>query len=106
MGSVPASDVILNDALDTDSVVPKIEPGQDNYDSPSVSSLDDEQDGIDELRADKSSNDPPPPPPKRKGGRKPVSRLVFCFITLLKLLDLCHIGGEEAAQPSSSGCLP
>ncbi|RMZ81268.1 hypothetical protein DV737_g2583, partial [Chaetothyriales sp. CBS 132003] len=73
MGSVSADDVILKDAPtipDADSVVPKIEPGQENYDSPSVSSPDQDNDG--ETVPEKSSDDPPPPPPKRKGGRKPI----------------------------------
>ncbi|RMZ81016.1 hypothetical protein DV738_g2420, partial [Chaetothyriales sp. CBS 135597] len=73
MGSVSGPDVILKDAPtipDPDPVVPKIEPGQDNYDSPSDSSP--EQDNEGEPVPEKSSDDPPPPPPKRKGGRKPI----------------------------------
>ncbi|RMD44853.1 hypothetical protein DV735_g332, partial [Chaetothyriales sp. CBS 134920] len=73
MGSVSAADVILKDAptvAEADTVVPKIEPGQDNYDSPSESSP--EQDNEGEPVPEKSSDDPPPPPPKRKGGRKPI----------------------------------
>ena len=76
MGSVATSDVILKDAPivpDSESVVPKIEPGQDNYDSPSGSSFDEDHDLDRETGPEKTSNDPPPPPPKRKGGRKPVS---------------------------------
>ena len=78
MGSVPANDVILKDVSNVgvaDSVVPKIEPGQYSYDSPSGSSLeeDHELDGDGETVQGKTSSDPPPPPPKRKGGRKPVS---------------------------------
>ena len=78
MGSMQASDVILKDVpnvLDTDNVVPKIEPGQGNYDSPSASSLDQDHDLDGDILPEKTSSDPAPPP-KRKGGRKPVSH---CF---------------------------
>ena len=80
MGSVPAADVILKDApaasapdaSTSDSVVPKLEPGQDIYDSPSDSSPEPQASASTEAAADKASQDPPPPV-KRKGGRKPVS---------------------------------
>ena len=80
MGSVPAADVILNDApavsapdaSNSDSVVPKLEPGQDIYDSPSDSSPEPQASASTEAAADKASQDPPAPV-KRKGGRKPVS---------------------------------
>ena len=76
MGSLPANDVIFKDvpqAPDTDKVVPKIESGLDSYDSPSASSLDQDQDLDGETVPEKTSGDVPAPPPKRKGGRKPVS---------------------------------
>lgn len=82
MGSVPAGDVILKDApavsasapdaSNSDSVVPKLEPGQDIYDSPSDSSPEPQASASTETAADKAAQDPPPPV-KRKGGRKPVS---------------------------------
>jgi hypothetical protein len=80
MGSVPAGDVILkdapaasaSDASNPDGVVPKLEPGQDMYDSPSDSSPEPEASASTEPTTDKPTTDPPPPV-KRKGGRKPVS---------------------------------
>ena len=74
MGSVAAADVTLSDAPDShavDDVVPKLEPDQDGYDSPSGSSISIDADQDLEPVADKSLTDPPRPP-KRKGGRKPV----------------------------------
>lgn len=76
MGSVAVGDVTIKDVPGsqiTDEVLPKIEPSQEGYDSPSASSIDIDQDI--EQEPEKSSADPPPPP-KRKGGRKPV-RLSF-----------------------------
>ena len=80
MGSVPAGDVILKDAPTAsvpdasrpDSVVPKLEPDHDLYDSPSDSSPEPQASASTEPTTDKPSTDPPPPV-KRKGGRKPVS---------------------------------
>ena len=72
MGSVAVGDVTLKDVPDThitDEVLPKIEPSQEGYDSPSASSIEADQEV--EPGPEKSSADPPPPP-KRKGGRKPV----------------------------------
>lgn len=72
MGSVAISDVTFTNApggTGPDNVVPKIEPDQDGYDSPSVSSS--EPDHEAEEGNEKAPVDPPPPP-KRKGGRKPV----------------------------------
>jgi hypothetical protein len=77
---MPAADVILNDApavsgSDTthpEGVIPKLEPGQDMYDSPSDSSPEPEASTSTGAATDKPSQDPPPPV-KRKGGRKPVS---------------------------------
>ena len=74
MGSVATSDVTLSNAPDSsgpDSVVPKVEPDQDGYDSPSGSSIDLDQDLDADAPLEKTSTDPPPIP-KRKGGRKPV----------------------------------
>lgn len=87
MGSVAAPDVTLDDTPDSHTaqdVVPKLEPDQDGYDSPSGSeiSIDAEQDL--EPVAEKSLADPPRPP-KRKGGRKPVScdaEMQACFTWL------------------------
>ena len=73
MGSVSTSDVTISntpDGVGPKSVLPKLEPDQDGYDSPSASSLD--QDNESEAALDKLPTDPPPIP-KRKGGRKPVS---------------------------------
>jgi hypothetical protein len=72
MGSVATSDVTISNPPDgsgSENVVPKIEPDQDIYDSPSASSLD--QDHEDLSLLDSKPSDPPVIP-KRKGGRKPV----------------------------------
>jgi hypothetical protein len=79
MGSVATSDVTISNPPDgsgSDSVVPKIEPDQDLYDSPSASSLDQDNDDLSIL--DNKPSDPPVIP-KRKGGRKPVgSQFLSC----------------------------
>ncbi len=72
MGSVATSDVTLSNAPDSsglDRVVPKLEPDQDGYDSPSASSMDEDHEAGEP--PEKTGADPPPIP-KRKGGRKPV----------------------------------
>ena len=72
MGSVANSDVTFSNAPDSsgpDSVVPKLEPDRDGYDSPSASSMDEEHE---EGEAPEKTGADPPPVPKRKGGRKPV----------------------------------
>lgn len=72
MGSVATRDVTFSNAPDSsgpDSVVPKLEPDRDGYDSPSASSMDEEHEGGGP--PEKTGADPPPVP-KRKGGRKPV----------------------------------
>lgn len=72
MGSVAISDVTIGNAPDStgsDNVVPKLEPDQDGYDSPSASSIEEDQD-LDP--GSKKTSADPPPILKRKGGRKPV----------------------------------
>ena len=98
MGSVPAPDVILKDAPDvqdpdaskSDIVMPKVEPGQDVYESHSDSSLEPETSTKSTL--EKTSQDPPPVV-KRKGGRKPVSRHLAAVIygRHLTLTDIRHV---------------
>lgn len=98
MGSVAVGDVTLKDAPDSqvnDDVVPKIEPGQDGYDSPSASSLEGDQEA--EPAQEKSSADPPPPP-KRKGGRKPVRVLQRC----VPLGDVSHSSRSMLLRKSGS----
>lgn len=72
MGSIATSDVIISNAPDgsgRDNLIPKREPDQEGYDSPSASSI--EQDHEAEAPLEKAPADPPPVP-KRKGGRKPI----------------------------------
>lgn len=72
MGSVAAGDVTLSDArkdLGLGDVVPKVEHDFDGYDSPSASSIEQDQE-VEPLH--EKTNAEAPPPPKRKGGRKPV----------------------------------
>ena len=86
MGSVSTSDVTISNATDSvgpESVVPKLEPHLDGYDSPSASSLDQDHDG--EAAPDKLPTDPAPIP-KRKGGRKPVSHICPCTDVELTLV--------------------
>lgn len=85
MGSLTTGDVTITGAATaagpdvsiTDTVIPKLEPGQEFYDSPSSSSPEPEASASTEPAPDKASQDPPPPV-KRKGGRKPVRLLRRC----------------------------
>jgi hypothetical protein len=99
MGSVAVADVTVSDApRDTglSEVVPKVEHDFDGYDSPSASSI--EQDQETEIVHEKSITDPPPPP-KRKGGRKPV-RFEMIPSSDLNLCLCCQIyaTSEERKQ--------
>ena len=102
MGSAATGDVTFSNAPDSsgpESVVPKLEPDRDGYDSPSASSMDDEPEGgalPEKIGAD------PPPVPKRKGGRKPVC--APCARSCTCLIDsLCRSMQHQKSESNAIG---